>query len=167
MAEHWSLRKNSRVMPQRFNVPAQTVQPQRVEAPVLPPAVKAARMVRRSGDILQAMREIDASPTPAMLREIADWIQQVYEARGGGTLVGLFGHCYLGHPYIDHSLGTGAGEQSSVMGHGIIEHFRPGDTVPAIYAAARPLAVSEAYAMIEIYSDGQVVPIRHDGTPAI
>ena len=52
-------------------------------------------------------------------------------------------------------------------GHGIIEHFRPGDTVPAIYAAARPLAVSEAYAMIEIYSDGQVVPIRHDGTPAI
>ena len=116
---------------------------------------------------MEVLRQLDASPSPEMLTQISDWITEVYELRGGGTLLGLFGHCFLGHPYIDHAFGAGAVSQGSVHGHGIIEHYRPEDTVPPHYRLARPLAESEAYAMIEIYSDGQIVPIRHDGTPAI
>lgn len=167
MADHWKIRNKGRVMPSRFAPPSQTVELASLVAPALAPSVKAARLTRRHDDLMQAMRQIDAAPTPEMLREISDWIRDAYEARGGGTLVGLFGHCYLGHPYVDHSLGTGAGDHGGILGHGIIEHFQPSDAVPSIYRGARSLAASESYAMIEIYSDGQIVPIRHDGTPAV
>ena len=48
----------------------------------------------------------------------------------------------------------------------IREHYTASDTVPTMYQSARSLAVSDAYAFIEIYADGHVVPIRPDGTPA-
>ena len=104
-----------------------------------------------------ALRQIDVAPNVQAQREIIDWLKDVYAQRGGGILVGLFGHCYLGPPYVDHAFDlTGA----------IREHYTASDTVPTMYQSARSLAVSDAYAFIEIYADGHVVPIRPDGTPA-
>jgi hypothetical protein len=46
----------------------------------------------------------------------------------------------------------------------IIEHYKLGEPVPPMYAQARTLAASGAYAFIEVYADGTAVPVRPDGT---
>lgn len=135
-------------------------QSQRVtnRAAVVTPAERRARATRRGAELLDAVSRIDTYTTPQAQAEIRSWLQEVYEARGGGMLLGLFSHCYLGAPYIDHVLDFG-GE--------IVDHYTPSQTVPAIYMPARAYAISEAYRYIEIYADGQVIPIRHDGTSVV
>jgi hypothetical protein len=134
-----------------------SVHAQRIEAQstTVTPGQRKARSVRRSPEILEALRKIDTAPSPQAAAEIREWLQEVYDARGGGILLGLFGHCYLGPPHIDHVFDL-AGQ--------IIEHYTPAQTVPAVYLPARPFAVSEAYDYIEIYADGQIVPVRPDGS---
>ncbi len=135
--------------------PSQTVVSQGAQ---LSQAERMARKSIRSPELVEALRHLDAAPSAIAQQEIIDWLRQAYDARGGGPLVGLFGHCYLGAPYIDHAFDlTGA----------IREHYTPSHAVPPMYVAARPFAVSEAYAYIEIYADGQVIPVRPDGSPAV
>jgi hypothetical protein len=122
------------------------------------PEVLAARRFRRPAELVEAATRVDTAPSAQAQRDIAAWVQEVYEALGAGVPIGLFSHCYLGAPYVDHVL---------TMAGSIVEHFRAGDPVPPAYEAARPYAVSEQFAYIEIYSDGMVVPVRHDGTAAI
>lgn len=117
-----------------------------------------ARRRQHTPDVVAAARSIDAAPTPQAQVEVRKWLQEVYEARGSGPLIGLFGHCYLGGPYIDHVIG---------LDGVIVEHYTPLQAVPAPYVSARPFAVSEAYAYIEIYADGQIIPVRPDGTPVV
>lgn len=116
------------------------------------------RNVRRSADLVRAITQVDVTTDPAAQRELMEWIEGAYADRGGGVLIGLFSHCYLGHPYVDHRL--------DISGR-IITHFTASDTVPPGFDLARPLARSTAYAFIEVYGDGQVVPVRNDGTSAI
>jgi hypothetical protein len=116
---------------------------------------KKMRKVRRSQDLIEAVRQVDVQTDPAMKAAIIDWVNAEYEKRGGGKLIGLFSKCYLGHPYCDHRMDL-AGT--------IVEHYQIGEEVPPAYASARPLAASNAYAYIEIYGDGEVIPVRFDGT---
>lgn len=136
-----------------LDVPSQTV-----AARTTSPQVMKNRSKRRSAELLEAIAQIDTITDPATQGELAAWINERYEERDGGTLVGLFGHCYLGDPYIDHRM--------DIAGN-ITQHFKPADGVPGPFAAARPLARSTAYLFIEIYDDGQVVPVRPDGSSAI
>lgn len=115
------------------------------------------RRRRRDRELLDAVARVDTSTDPRQRKELADWIQDRYDEQVGGELMGLFARCQLGPPYIDHEI-TPAG--------GILRHFTPADTIPPEYLAARALVRSAAYLYIEIWSDGQVVPIRDDGTPA-
>ena len=165
MAENWKLRNQGRVLPSRsMRVEAQAAPVQVIQPSRLSPVVKAARSAPRHQYVFDALRQLDATPNPQMIEEIRAWIQEVYDMRGGGTLVGLFGHCYLGHPFVDHAIAVVPAMGGS---HNILEHYRPTDAVPPLYQPARPLAVSEVYAMIEVYADGQVVPIRQDGSAAM
>lgn len=86
---------------------------------------------------------------------LMDWVRGEYDARQGGVMMGLFAQCHLGAPYVDHRL--------DLLGN-ICEHFTAADPVPAPYGQARGLARSGAYAYIELYSDGAMVPILPDGT---
>lgn len=138
----------------RSAVPTQRVASQTAQ---LTNAQRMARKAKRSADLLRALQQLDTAPSPQAQQEIVDWLQQVYEARGGGPLIGLFGHCYLGHPYVDHAF--------DLSGGAIREHYAADAPVPAIYAGARPFARSDAYRYIEIYADGQIIPIRPDGSP--
>ena len=70
--------------------------------------------------------------------------------------VGLFAKYWLGEPYLDHIL-TFSGD--------IVRHFKHNELVPPEFAMARPLARNDAYAFIEVYSDGAVIPVRPDGNP--
>lgn len=131
--------------------------PMVVTGPPVDRAQRAARSARRSADILESLHRLDTAPSPQAQREIIAWLDEVYASRQGGTLLGLFGHCYLGAPYVDHAF--------SMTGD-ILDHYTPDSPVPHIYQAARPFAISTAYAFIEIYSDGQIIPVRPDGTGA-
>jgi len=106
---------------------------------------------------LDAVRAIDTTANPAVQRQLMDYFREEYEKMHVGVIVGLFSHCYLGHPYVDHRL--------DIDGH-ILEHFTAADHVPDVFSPARPLARTEAYLYIEIYQDGQIMPIRQDGTAA-
>lgn len=131
---------------------------QRAAPNTLPPHVVRNRAARRSAELVDAVARLDTVTDPAVQKELADWINALYEERGGGTLVGLFGHCYLGGDFVDHEMDlTG----------GILRHFKSTEPPPPVYAGARPLARSEAYLFIEVYTDGAIVPIRHDGSSAI
>ncbi len=125
---------------------------------VVDPTIAAQRRFTRPHEIQEALKQLDSTTDPIARKEIADWIEEVYEAYGARDVVGLFGHCYLGDGHIDHAVGL-TGE--------IVTHFYPNDTVPAMYESARPLARTEQYAYIEIYADGMVLPIRPDGSAAI
>ncbi|MFC0313984.1 hypothetical protein ACFQNE_05760 [Gordonia phosphorivorans] len=113
------------------------------------------RQKRRSMELLNAVRQLDVVADPSAYQQIMNWIRADYEARQGGTIMGLFAQCFLGAPYVDHRL--------DLMGS-ICEHFSRGDSVPMPYAQARGLAQSGAYAHIELYTDGAMVPILPDGT---
>lgn len=159
-AEHNEFaRRRRRMLGDRSNtdrvLPSQALQSQSSQ---LTQAERMARKAKRSTDVIEALRRLDTAPTQQARQEILDWLQQVYQSRGGGPLVGLFGHCYLGAPYVDHAF--------ELTGQ-IREHYTAADTVPAIYTGARTLAMSTAYAFIEIYADGQVIPVRPDGSSGV
>lgn len=146
----------------RLNEPirANTVTPQSVtQAPAgLSALERGNRARRRSRELLDAIERLDTTLDPAAHQQIVDWVQEHYDARNGGQLLGLFGKCYLGPPFIDHMM--------DMSGH-ILEHFKAEDSVPPGFAPARPLVRSESYLFVEVYSDGQVVPIRGDGSSAV
>jgi len=122
-------------------------------------SVARNRSERRSQALVEAVAKLDTATDPAYAAALMQWIADQYAERNGGTLVGIFSRCYLGHPYIDHRL--------DVMGGMIMDHFTAADTPPGPFAAARPYARSDAYAYTEVYSDGAVVPIREDGQPVL
>jgi len=119
---------------------------------------KTRRGARRPSELLQAVAQLDATIDPRAQQELIDWVQEFYAENQGGDLVGMFGECFLGHPFVDHRM---------LLTGQIVEHFRPEDRLPEQLAPCRALVRSKAYLFIEIYADGQIVPIRTDGTPAI
>ena len=122
------------------------------------PRLIAARSFRRTEDMLEAHHQFDVAPSEQARAEIVEWLNEVYEARGAGQLIGIFSRCYLGAPYVDHRL--------DLLGN-ILEHYRPNDPLPAGLDAARALISSGQYSHIEVYSDGMILPIRRDGTAAV
>lgn len=130
----------------------------RVENTYLSPSVIAKnRGASRSGELLAAVASLDTTPDRGAAESILGWVRDAYDARGSGVPVGLFSRCYLGAPYVDHSM--------SLSGF-ICEHYSAADAPPLVFAGARPLAANAAYVYIEVYSDGTVVPVRPDGRPA-
>lgn len=112
----------------------------------------------RSPELLEAIARLDTQTSPSARKELLEWLRAEYVARGGGELVGLMARCYLGYPFVDHTL-----DMSGL----IVEHYAPGDQVPPGLDVARPVAQSGAYLYVEVYSDGMVVPVRADGRSAV
>lgn len=117
------------------------------------------RRAVRSEELVKAVQSLDTTTDPQMAEAIKKWIAEEYEKRQGGRLVGLFGKCYLGEPYVDHRLDLG--------GSWILEHFTRDQEPPPPFGAARPFARNDAYVYVEVYDDGAVVPIRGDGKPVL
>jgi hypothetical protein len=111
----------------------------------------------RGAALLDAVKLLDSGLDETACRALAEQIGALYEKDfGGGVPIGLLATCYLGAPYVDHRLN---------LIELIVEHYTPSSAVPDPYAAARPLVRSGAYAYVEVYSDGLVVPVLPDGTP--
>ncbi|MET0932005.1 MAG: hypothetical protein ABWX74_20990 [Aeromicrobium sp.] len=117
------------------------------------------RGIVRSAELVDAVQRLDTTTDPATAEAIMQWINDEYESRSGGQIIGLFGRCYLGHPFVDHRI--------DLAGAFILQHFTRDETPPGPYGAARPFARNTAYTFIEVYDDGSVIPIRADGRPVI
>ncbi|WP_068494767.1 hypothetical protein [Pseudoclavibacter helvolus] len=131
----------------------------RVGSSYVSPSVLAKnRGAPRNADLMAAIAALDTEPDRAAVDAALTWIRDAYDARGGGLPVGLFSRCYLGSPYIDHSMS---------LGGFICEHYTAAEMVPVIFAGARRLAANAAYDYIEVYDDGTVVPVRPDGRAAV
>ena len=115
----------------------------------------AARMRPRNQELLQTLSQVDVQVDQVAQANVMQWIREEYDQRHGGMLLGMFSKCYLGPPFVDHKL--------DMLGS-ILEHYSPNDDPGYPYSKARGLARSGSYAFIEIYSDGQIVPILPDGT---
>lgn len=116
------------------------------------------RRQRRSPGLLEAVSRLDAEPSLEAQAKIMEWLRKEYEERGGGPLIGLFSRCYLGPPYVDHML--------NLLGQ-ICEHYSLGESPESPYLPARALVQNRAYAYVEVYADGAVIPVRTDGTQAV
>ena len=139
------------------SLPPHTAPAQALAPAVVTPFERSRRSPPRSHEVMQAVRNLDMTQDAAYRANLISWIEQAYIDRMGGLLVGLFARCHLGEPYIDHRM-TVAGR--------IVEHYTPSDTVPDLYREARALARSPVYAYIEVYGDGELVPVLEDGTRA-
>jgi len=126
-------------------------------------AVKASgtptmvRAVARGARYLAGLVDID-SPEPGGVdvSGIAEAIEAEFTM--ADTLpLGLVARCHLGSPYEVHVL--------DMTGH-IIEHYYSLQAMPQPFERARTLALHDAYAAIEVYSD-RMVCVRPDGTTAV
>lgn len=141
---------------QAADVFSQTIARNTVEANVVASEFELANRQRpRSAEIMEAIRNLDMTADESYRAELLDWLQQAYQERMGGMLLGYLGRCYLGRPYIDHML--------DLVGR-IVQHYTPEQTPPDLFAKARPYVASKRYEFVEIYSDGAIVPIGPDGS---
>lgn len=122
------------------------------------PLTKRNRSRRRTGELVAAIAKFDTATDPQARKELADFVESIYEEQDIGHPVALFSTCYLGHPYLDHVM--------SLDGE-ILTHFTRTERLDPKYEPARALARSGAYAFIELYEDGSIVPVRETGHPAI
>ncbi|MET7650932.1 MULTISPECIES: hypothetical protein [unclassified Streptomyces] len=137
--------------------PATTAQPQgQAHAPQRQGLSSGSRELLRArpGHLLQAVAGLDAALSEDAFREHAQWLREQYLAGYGAAPLGFVARCHLGHPYVDHRL--------ALDGH-ILDHFAAGHPMPEPFAAARSLARSEAYAFIEVYDGGLLLPVLADG----
>ncbi|WP_273353633.1 hypothetical protein [Corynebacterium resistens] len=115
------------------------------------------RQRNRPEQLIEVLRELDHSQNPVHVARAIEEIRQLYRELMVGDLVGLFGRCYLGNPFIDH--------QVSITG-GVLQHFSPNDEVPFPFSVARGVLKSTtAYEYVEVYSDGSLVPLYPTSEP--
>ena len=122
----------------------------------LPVTRKRHRSRRRTGELVAAIAKFDAATDPETRRQLAEFVRSIYEEEDLGQPVALFSTCYLGHPYLDHVM--------SLDGE-ILTHFKCSEHLTPDLEPARSLARSGAYAFIELYDNGSMIPVRETGQP--
>jgi hypothetical protein len=115
-----------------------------------------ARRERRPVELVRVISQLDAYQQAAQLDSAAAWIAHQYTIQDLGHLIGLFQQCSLGPPLVDHQL-----DLASLN----LEHFTTGSIPPGPYPAARLLAAGDGCLYVEVYADGRLIPIGHDGRP--
>ena len=122
-----------------------------------PSSTGRARNLRknRGAALFQALHRLDAAIDEASRAELARAVRDAYEFEIGDIPLGCVAQCFLGPPYVDHVLD---------LGHAIVAHYAPGDVMPEPFAQARMLVRTGAYAFVEVYISGTIVPVLTDGT---
>lgn len=113
------------------------------------------RNQRRDMCLLDAVKNLDSTLDSQYTEQLIEWIRKTYQEMNCGQLLALFAPCHLGYPYIDHHM---------TLALSIVEHYQHSDVVPVMFIEARSLVGTRRYAFVEVYSDGAIVPIAHDGS---
>jgi hypothetical protein len=105
--------------------------------------------------VLEAVRRLDAGLDESARAELAAWLCEQYAEKQGSFPLGFVAVCYLGPPFVDHRLN---------LLHSIVDHFSPADSMPTPFDGARMMVRSGAYAYVEVYEDGLLLPVHKDGS---
>lgn len=114
------------------------------------------KKMRHSGLLLAVLR-LDTEMDAAGRRELADWITEQYRTEFDAVPVGFVSQCHLGAPYVDHRL--------DLIGS-IVEHYSASQQMPPLFESARMLARTGRYEFVEVFLNGEVVPVNSDGSTA-
>lgn len=113
---------------------------------------------KRSKKYVECLASLDHGSLTAT-QGYAELVQKLKDEFGELGIVeyplGIVSKCYLGNPYEVHVL--------DLSGTAIINHFKRGESLPAFLEKARNLALSNSYAMIEVYANKMIL-IKADGT---
>lgn len=113
---------------------------------------------KRSKKYLDLIAGLDAktlSETKGM-EAILTAIQEEFGTADIASLpLGIVSKCYLGHSYEVHTL--------DLSGSQIIKHYTASETMDPEFEKARTVAMHNAYALVEVYTD-KIILIREDGT---
>jgi len=113
---------------------------------------------KRSAKYVKVMSEIDHGTVTGTqgLNELVEKLKEEFGALGIIEYpIGVVSKCFLGSPYEVHIL--------DLTGDMIIEHFQVGHSMPNQMEKARGLAISNSYAMIEVYSNKMIL-VKADGS---
>ncbi|MDT0309253.1 hypothetical protein RM780_20135 [Streptomyces sp. DSM 44917] len=114
----------------------------------------AGREQARPPEVLRAVRSLDAGLDAPARAQLAAWLREHYESRNEPLPLGFVAACHLGPPYVDHRL--------SLIG-AILEHYAPDEAMPEPFSGARMLVRAGAYAYVEVYDNGLLLPVHDDG----
>lgn len=90
------------------------------------------------------------------MEELMKGIQEEFGTAELASLpLGIVSKCFLGHPYEVHTL--------DLTGSQIIKHYKNNEIMEGDFEKARTVAMHNAYAMVEVYTDKMIL-IREDGT---
>ncbi|MDH2205895.1 MULTISPECIES: hypothetical protein [Empedobacter] len=90
------------------------------------------------------------------MEELMNCIQEEFGTAELASLpLGIVSKCFLGHPYEVHTL--------DLIGNQIIKHYKSNEIMEGDFEKARTVAMHNAYAMVEVYTDKMIL-IREDGT---
>ncbi|MDT0445435.1 hypothetical protein [Streptomyces johnsoniae] len=100
------------------------------------------------------MERLDAGLDEAARTELIDWLRAEYATSHGGAPLGSVAVCRLGPPHVDHILD---------LSRSIVHHYAPAEPMPEPFARARMLVRTGAYAWVEVFDDGHLLPVHADG----
>lgn len=136
------------------------------EASLMGPRLKQRLRQKRSAAYVEAIHRIDAGTHQADRASLDSLLQEIANEFPELTIeqvpLGIVSKCYLGAPYQVHICDF-RGE--------IVEHFQTYRPMPPLFERARSLAIHQAYALVEVYtntlraiaSDGSVSVIGDEG----
>lgn len=113
---------------------------------------------KRSKKYMDLIAGLDAK-TLTETKGMEELMKAIQEEFGTAELaslpLGIVSKCFLGHPYEVHTL--------DLIGNQIIKHYKNNEVMEGDFEKARTVAMHNAYAMVEVYTDKMIL-IREDGT---
>ncbi|MFD5316847.1 hypothetical protein [Streptomyces sp. NPDC127098] len=100
------------------------------------------------------VRRLDAGVDDAARAGLVAALCEEYATAHGSVPLGFVAVCRLGPPYVDHTL--------NLLGS-IVRHYGPTEPMPAPFESARMLVRTGAYAWVEVFDDGLLLPVHEDG----
>ncbi|ANU17898.1 hypothetical protein BBI11_13030 [Planococcus maritimus] len=116
---------------------------------------------KRSAAFISAMTQLDAggmTSSQTKIDELKQTIQNEFpELSPSQLLVGIVAKCFLGNPYVVHTLD---------LDLDVVEHFQKGAPLPGSLERARSLAQHPGYEFVEVYTD-ELRAVSANGTVAV
>lgn len=116
---------------------------------------------KRSTGFIKAMTKLDAggiTTSQAKIDELKQTIQNEFpELSPSQLMVGIVAKCYLGNPYVVHTLD---------LNLDVVKHFERSVPLPGSLERARSLAQHPGYEFVEVYTD-ELRAVSANGTVAV